>query len=132
MNQPQIKKLYYSIGEVAELTSLKPYVLRYWETEFPALKPTKNRAGNRIYKDRDLKILFHIKYLLYDQKYTIEGARKQLKSANFEEMMQSGDSASNLSVSNPQDGENNDEDKLISTLSVSRNRLLDLKKILED
>ena len=132
MNQPQIKKLYYSIGEVAELTSLKPYVLRYWETEFPALKPTKNRAGNRIYKDRDLKILFHIKYLLYDQKYTIEGARKQLKSANFEEMMQSGDSASNLSVSNPQDGENNDEDKLISTLSVIRNRLLDLKKILED
>ncbi|MCH7819639.1 MAG: MerR family transcriptional regulator [Candidatus Marinimicrobia bacterium] len=132
MNQPQIKKLYYSIGEVAELTSLKPYVLRYWETEFPALKPTKNRAGNRIYKDRDLKILFHIKYLLYDQKYTIEGARKQLKSANFEEMMQSGDSASNLSVSNPQDGENNDEDKLISTLSVIRNGLLDLKKILED
>ena len=132
MNQPQIKKLYYSIGEVAELTSLKPYVLRYWETEFPALKPTKNRAGNRIYKDRDLKILFHIKYLLYDQKYTIEGARKQLKSANFEEMIQSGDSASNLSVSNPQDGENNDEDKLISTLSVIRNGLFDLKKILED
>ena len=130
MNQPEIKKLYYSIGEVAELTSLKPYVLRYWETEFPALKPTKNRAGNRIYKDRDIKILFHIKYLLYDQKYTIEGARKQLKSANFEEMIQSGDSPSKVSESDTSDGENEKEDKLVNTLSSIRKSLLDLKKIL--
>ena len=133
MNQPDIKKLYYSIGEVAELTSLKAYVLRYWETEFPVLKPTKNRAGNRIYKDRDLKILFHIKYLLYDQKYTIEGARKQLKSANFEDMIKSGDSsASNLNVAEPSDGENSQEDKLVNALSHIRNGLLDLKRILED
>ena len=132
MNQPEIKKLYYSIGEVAELTSLKPYVLRYWETEFPVLKPTKNRAGNRIYKDRDIKILFHVKYLLYDQKYTIEGARKQLKSANFEEMIKSGDSASKLSVSPPAEGENGREDKLVNTLSTIRRGLLDMKKLLED
>ena len=132
MNQPQIKKLYYSIGEVAELTSLKPYVLRYWETEFSVLKPTKNRAGNRIYKDRDLKILFHIKYLLYDQKYTIEGARKQLKSANFEEMIKSGDSGSKVEVETPSDTENSKEDKLINTLSSIRNGLLDLKRMLED
>ncbi len=132
MNQPQIKKLYYSIGEVAELTSLKAYVLRYWQTEFPVLKPTKNRAGNRIYKDRDLKILFHIKYLLYDQKYTIEGARKQLKSANFEEMIKSGDSAANLKVNKPSDEGNSQEDKLVNVLSSIRNGLLDLKRILED
>ncbi len=132
MNKPEIKKLYYSIGEVAELTSLKPYVLRYWETEFPVLKPTKNRAGNRIYKDRDIKILFHVKYLLYDQKYTIEGARKQLKSANFEEMIKSGDSASKLSVSTPAEGENDREDKLVNTLSTIRRGLLDMKKLLED
>lgn len=132
MNQPQIKKLYYSIGEVAELTSLKAYVLRYWETEFPVLKPTKNRAGNRIYKDRDLKILFHIKYLLYDQKYTIEGARNQLKSANFEEIITSGNSASNLKVDKPSDGENSQEDKLVNALSSIRKGLLDLKKIVED
>ena len=131
MNQPDIKKLYYSIGEVAELTSLKAYVLRYWETEFPVLKPTKNRAGNRIYKDRDIKILFHIKYLLYDQKYTIEGARKQLKSANFEEMIKSGDSASKSSASIAPEGENNREDKLVNTLSTIRRGLLDLKNILE-
>ena len=132
MNQPEIKKLYYSIGEVAELTSLKPYVLRYWETEFPVLKPTKNRAGNRIYKDRDIKILFHVKYLLYDQKYTIEGARKQLKSANFEEMIKSGDPASKLSVSTPAEGENGREDKLVNTLSTIRRGLLDMKKLLKD
>ena len=132
MNQPQIKKLYYSIGEAAELTSLKPYVLRYWETEFNVLKPTKNRAGNRIYKDRDLKILFHIKYLLYDQKYTIEGARKQLKSVNFEELTKTGESKSNLKISKSADEANNHEDKLVATLTTIRKSLVDLRKILVD
>jgi len=78
MDNKPIKKLYYSIGEVAEMTELKPYVLRYWETEFPILKPSKNRAGNRVYRDSDIELIFHIKDLLYDQKYTIEGARQQL------------------------------------------------------
>ncbi|HKJ66773.1 MAG TPA: MerR family transcriptional regulator, partial [bacterium] len=73
-----VKKLYYSIGEVAEMTELKPYVLRYWETEFSSLKPAKNRAGNRTYRDQDIELLFQIKDLLYNQKYTIEGARQQL------------------------------------------------------
>jgi len=73
-----VKKLYYSIGEVAEMTQLKPYVLRYWETEFPSLQPSKNRAGNRTYRDQDIDLLFQIKDLLYNQKYTIEGARQQL------------------------------------------------------
>ncbi|MBS1272326.1 MAG: HTH-type transcriptional regulator MlrA [Candidatus Marinimicrobia bacterium] len=82
MDKKPIKKLYYSIGEVAEMTDLKPYVLRYWETEFPILKPSKNRAGNRVYRDRDIELIFHIKDLLYDQKYTIEGARQQLEHYN--------------------------------------------------
>ncbi len=73
-----VKKLYYSIGEVAEITGLKPYVLRYWETEFSELEPSKNRAGNRTYRDGDIELLFQIKDLLYNQKYTIEGARQQL------------------------------------------------------
>jgi len=80
MDNKQIKKLYYSIGEVAEMTDLKPYVLRYWETEFPQLRPAKNRAGNRKYRESDIKLLFYIKDLLYNQKYTIEGARQQLES----------------------------------------------------
>ncbi len=83
MENKQIKKLYYSIGEVADMTELKPYVLRYWETEFPQLRPAKNRAGNRKYRESDIKLLFYIKDLLYTQKYTIEGARQQLeKDAN--------------------------------------------------
>ncbi|MCH8289234.1 MAG: MerR family transcriptional regulator [Candidatus Marinimicrobia bacterium] len=129
MSQPQIKKLYYSIGEVADLTALKPYVLRYWETEFSALKPTKNRAGNRIYKDKDIKIIFHIKYLLYDQKYTIEGARNQLKALNFEEMGEIGSPKLKLSKAAP--AKENDEDTLINALSTIRKGLSDMKKILQ-
>ena len=75
----EIKKLYYSISEVSKLTGLKQYVLRYWETEFSFLRPQKNRAGNRIYRQNDIDIILKIKDLLYDQKYTIEGARRQLK-----------------------------------------------------
>ena len=130
MSQPQIKKLYYSIGEVADLTALKPYVLRYWETEFSVLKPTKNRAGNRIYKDKDIKIIFHIKYLLYDQKYTIEGARNQLKALNFADMGEIGSPNLKLSKSTPEN--ENKEDTLINTLSTLRKGLLEMKKILKD
>ncbi len=78
MSAQPIKKLYYSISEVAEITGLKQYVLRYWETEFLELRPSKNRAGNRIYKDKDIRLINQIKALLYDKKYTIEGARNHL------------------------------------------------------
>ncbi len=77
-NRP-IKKLYYSIGEVSELTQLKRHVLRYWETEFPELKPSKNRAGNRIYRPKELDLIFRIKKLLYEEHYTIQGAREKIK-----------------------------------------------------
>ena len=76
--QPKVKKLYYSIGEVSELTSLKAYVLRYWETEFSQLNPPKNRAGNRTYRQKDIDIILNIKDLLYNKKYTIEGARSAI------------------------------------------------------
>ena len=74
----QIKKLYYSIGEVSKMTELKAYVLRYWETEFKQLKPPKNRAGNRTYRQGDIDLILYIKDLLYTKKFTIEGARHQL------------------------------------------------------
>ena len=73
-----IKKLYYSISEVCKLTGLKSYVLRYWETEFRELNPPKNRAGNRTYRKKDIDTINKIKELLYDKKFTIEGARNQL------------------------------------------------------
>ncbi len=79
---PKVKKLYYSIGEVSELTDLKSYVLRYWETEFTQLKPPKNRAGNRTYRQKDINLILQIKDLLYNKKFTIDGARVVLKKSN--------------------------------------------------
>jgi len=76
----QIKKLYYSIGEVSKITELKPYVLRYWETEFRQLSPPKNRAGNRTYRQKDIEVIEKIKDLLYNRKFTIKGARTLLNS----------------------------------------------------
>ena len=79
MEARDIKKLYYSISEVSEITGLKQYVLRYWETEFTQLKPGKNRAGNRIYRSHDVNIIMEIKSLLYNRKFTIKGAQQDLK-----------------------------------------------------
>ena len=78
MEAKDIKKLYYSISEVSTITGLKQYVLRYWETEFTQLKPSKNRAGNRIYRSHDIDVIIGIKSLLYDRKYTIKGAKQHL------------------------------------------------------
>jgi DNA-binding transcriptional MerR regulator len=72
------KKEYYSISEVCEIAKLKPHVLRYWETQFTVLKPPKNRAGNRSYRKKEIQIIQLIKYLLYVEKYTIQGARQKL------------------------------------------------------
>ena len=71
-------KLYFRIGEVAELCDLPTYVLRFWETEFSQLKPTKSSTGQRMYRRRDVESALHIKQLLYDQGFTIAGARQYL------------------------------------------------------
>lgn len=71
-------KLYFRIGEVSELARTKPYVLRYWETEFPMLKPVKSPSGHRLYRRQDVETVFEIKRLLYEKGFTIEGARKEL------------------------------------------------------
>ena len=75
----EVKKLYYSIGEVSEITKLKQYVLRYWETEFVQLKPAKNSAGNRNYRKSDIDLIMEIKDLLYERHFTIKGAKQYLK-----------------------------------------------------
>ena len=71
-------KLYYSISEVSDLVGVKPHVLRYWETQFRMLRPRKGRGGARMYRKRDVEVLFDIKQLLYDQRFTIEGAKRKL------------------------------------------------------
>ena len=105
--KPKVKKLYYSIGEVSELTGLKAYVLRYWETEFSQLKPPKNRAGNRTYRQKDIDLLLDIKDLLYNKKYTIDGARSVLRG---------GDSSGGTKIDN----------------TISENQIKIVKKIRDD
>lgn len=77
--EPVAAREYYSIGDVCDLTGLKPHVLRYWETQFEVLNPSKNRAGNRIYRSREVELVLLVKHLLYEKKFTIDGARQHLK-----------------------------------------------------
>tara|TARA_B100000530_G_C15666405_1_gene372486 strand:+ start:221 stop:592 length:372 start_codon:yes stop_codon:yes gene_type:complete len=113
MQIKQINKLYYSIGDVSEMTGLKQYVLRYWETEFSILKPEKNKAGNRRYRKEDIKIIRHIKELLYEKKFTIRGANQYL-----EDYYRKKDSESNIVD--------------ISSQTIDREFLIDLKEKLEE
>ena len=95
----KIKKLYYSIGEVSQITGLKQYVLRYWETEFNVLKPVKNTAGNRIYKDNDIKMVKYIQDLLYTKKFTIKGAKLHLEN-EFNQSLATSDSKNISEIKN--------------------------------
>ena len=74
------EKLYFKIGEVARIVGVKPYVLRYWETEFSMVRPGKTRSKHRLYRRKDVEMLVRIKELLHDQRFTIEGARKHLRT----------------------------------------------------
>lgn len=73
------EKLYYKIGEVAKFTGVKTHVLRYWETEFKAIRPNKSRSNQRLYRKQDVELILHLKDLLYNQGFTIAGARKKLR-----------------------------------------------------
>ena len=77
-------KIYFRIGDVAELAGVKPYVLRYWETEFPVIAPEKSNTGQRVYRRADVETVLVIKHLLYNERYSIEGARKRLKELRKE------------------------------------------------
>ncbi|MCA9734095.1 MAG: MerR family transcriptional regulator [Deferribacteres bacterium] len=117
MHTQKIKKLYYSISEVSEITLLKKYVLRYWETEFKELKPGKNRAGNRIYTIDEIKTIFLLKKLLYQEKYTIDGAKNKLKQ------LKSTDSQMKLSF---------DELRRVDTLVEIKKQLIELQEFIKN
>ena len=89
------KRLYYKIGEACKALEIQPYVLRYWETEFPALSPNKSRSGQRVYSEKELGVIRRIKELLYEEGYTIAGAKKKLEA----------ELASGLLPSEPEEGE---------------------------
>lgn len=72
-------KEYYSMGEVCDLVGLKPHVLRYWESQFPVLNPSKNRSGNRVFQKKEIKLILLVKHLLYNEKFTVEGARQRME-----------------------------------------------------
>jgi DNA-binding transcriptional MerR regulator len=80
--QTAVEERLYRIGEVSRLSELKPFVLRYWETEFPMLEPVKSPSGHRMYRQEDVDMVFKIKRLLYDEGFTIAGARRHLRETN--------------------------------------------------
>jgi len=79
-----MKKLYYAIGEVSEITSVEPHVLRYWESVFKDLHPKKNKAGNRVYREKDIEVVLRLKELIQEKKYSTEGARQVLEEGGEE------------------------------------------------
>ncbi len=111
MSDRKIPKLYYSISDVSKLTDVEAHVLRYWETEFSALSPRKNRSGKRLYREGDIELILRIKELLYNQRFTIEGARRKLKEPD----------------ETPDTGESTTDE-----LDSLRDGLLELKRILDE
>tara|TARA_B100002051_G_scaffold245151_1_gene252317 strand:+ start:128 stop:520 length:393 start_codon:yes stop_codon:yes gene_type:complete len=116
----EIKKLYYSIGEVSEITGLKQYVLRYWESEFIQLNPSKNSAGNRNYRKSDIDLINEIKDLLYDRRFTIKGAKQYLKDK------------AKISVSDKSEQVKSIKEKVIKLTAADLKTLKRIKSGLED
>ncbi|HEX3526070.1 MAG TPA: MerR family transcriptional regulator [Thermoanaerobaculia bacterium] len=97
------KRLYYKIGEACKALGIQPYVLRYWETEFPALAPSKSRSGQRVYSQKELEIIRRIKELLYDEGYTIAGAKKKLETELANGSLGEGDDESAVVQAGPEE-----------------------------
>ena len=95
-------KLYFRIGEVARLAGIKPYVLRFWETEFPALGPKKSGTGHRLFRRKDVELVLEIKRLLYEKRFTIEGARKYMEDRAKPQVVRAGSKRSRPSHKQPQ------------------------------
>ena len=129
MNDKDSVKIYYSISEVCSMTGLEPHVLRYWESEFPQLRPKKNRAGNRAYRDKDIRTIRYIRFLLYDEKYTISGAKKKLAESKIpDEEVNTVQSGAVDTPAVPDDNQNEDGG-LVRKL---REELADILRILRE
>jgi len=110
-------KIYFKIGEVSKILSLETHVLRYWETEFPSIKPIKSKSGQRLYRRSDIEVLHLIRDLLYKQKFTIEGARRHLRSLGVDRSMK--------------EKEKRDQTNIQITLTALKSRVENLGNILE-
>lgn len=113
-------KLYFKIGEVSELTGIKPYVLRYWESEFNIVKPSKTRSNQRLYRRKEVELILEIKRLLYEDKFTIAGAKKVLQDKTKDK----DDTQLKLNLKNK-------DDEHQEALKAIRKRILKIKKSVE-
>jgi DNA-binding transcriptional MerR regulator len=116
-------KLYFKIGEVAEIVGVKPYVLRYWETEFPDIAPAKSKSKQRLYKRKEVELILNIRDLLYKEKFTIDGARKRLK----ESPRRGKEKGASHQISLPLKKSSSSQDQLLEL----KDKLLELGKILD-
>ncbi|MDI6765582.1 MAG: MerR family transcriptional regulator [Bacteroidota bacterium] len=130
MKQLGIKKLYYSISEVSKIADLEQYVLRYWESEFEQLGPAKNRAGNRIYTSRDIKLILFIKRLLREERYTIEGAKQVLK--DYMSDAETGEQLELLHEGTPSAAPSTQAQPPKTPENRLRNDMVELKRFLEE
>ncbi len=119
-------KVYFKIGEVAEIVGVKPYVLRYWETEFPDIAPAKSKSKQRLYKRKEVEMILRIRDLLYKEKFTIEGARKRLKELNKRGKGKEVETQAQITLALPKNPEAHDD----SLLEIKK-CLQELGKILE-
>jgi DNA-binding transcriptional MerR regulator len=121
-------KLFFKIGEVCEITDTQPYVLRYWESEFSALAPAKNSSGQRIYRRRDIETILRIKQLLYEEGFTIAGAKKRLEA----ELTGKQDTPSSMAAAVlPEGDEEAAADSTRGALKEIRDQLRDLLTLLD-
>lgn len=123
MKDLSIKKLYYSISEVSKITGIEQYVLRYWESEFEQLKPQKNRAGNRIYTNKDIQLILHIKNLLRERKFTIEGAKKIMENYSPERILSVTEPTNNLNSNSEPPASKKEKSNLHKDLEEVKNIL---------
>jgi DNA-binding transcriptional MerR regulator len=124
-------KLYFRIGEVARLAGIKPYVLRFWETEFGGLGPRKSGAGHRLYRRKDVELVLEIKRLLYDQRFTIEGARKFLETRPKAEAASSSAKTAKAASSRAAKKQGDLFDDSAPVLEVVRKELLEILRLLK-
>ena len=110
-------KIYFKIGEVSQILSIEPHVIRYWETEFPVIKPIKSKSGQRLFRRSDIEVLNLVKDLLYGQKFTIVGARKHLKSLGVDKSIK--------------EKEKRDQTNIQFTLKAVKDRVKNLNNMIE-
>jgi len=120
-------KLFFKIGEVCEITDTQPYVLRYWESEFPALAPAKNSSGQRIYRRKDIETVLRIKQLLYDEGFTIAGAKKRLET----EMSGKGATTAEAATAAPAPAAEPADDRTRTVLFEVRDQIREMLTLLD-